>query len=159
MAESPNFASSIMPGSGGLDAGTTRRLDLMRQAQRIYGGEAKVSEGEKRRMTDTAVQQVGAGLEAQSQELGQMALAGSPRDMGRFQRLQREIGQEGIAAGMAQASAETERIAQAREMAEKQAFDAALERQQQLDWQKEQYYVQQAMDVLGIAAQVAGASM
>jgi len=142
-----------------LSPGRMRRADLLKEAQRIYSGASKVTEAEKRQMTDAATRQVGAGLEAQNQELGQMALASGPRDLGRFQKLQRELSQEGIAAGMAQASAETEHIAQQREIAEKQAFDAALERQQQLDWQKQQFFVSQAMDLLGTGMQAAGAML
>lgn len=142
-----------------LNAGKLRRKDLLKEAQRIYSGAYKVSDAEKRQMTDAATRQIGAGLEAQSQELGQMALASGPRDFGRFQKLQRELSQEGIAAGTAQASAETERIAQQREMAEKQAFDAALERQQQLGWQKQQFYLTQALGILGAAQDQTGAKL
>ena len=134
-----------------LNAGKLRRQDLLKEGQRIYSGAYKVSDAANRQMTDEATRQIGAGLEAQGQELGQMALAGGPRDYGRFQKLQRELSQEGIATGTAQAAAETERIAQHREMAEKQAFDAALERQQQLGWQKQQFYLSQAASLLGSA--------
>lgn len=119
-----------------------RRAALLKDAQKLYSGEAKMTQAEKRQITDATARQVGAGLEAQSQELGQMALAAGPRDMGRFQKLQRETAKEGIASATAQAGAEAERLGMAREMAEKQSLEAALERQQQLDWQREQYYTQ-----------------
>lgn len=119
-----------------------RRAALLKDAQKLYSGEAKMTPEEKRQIMDVTAQQTGAALEAQSQELGQMALAAGPRDMGRFQRLQREMAKEGIASATAQAGAEAERLGMARELALKQSVEAALERQQQLQWQKEQYYTQ-----------------
>jgi hypothetical protein len=126
-----------------------RRATLLRDSQRLASGQLGMSTAEKRQSMDETGQQIGAALEAQSQDLGQMALAAGPRDAGRLAMLQREIGQKGIATGMAQASAETERLSQQKAMAEKQSIEAALERQQQLDWQKEQYYGQMAKEGLG----------
>lgn len=119
-----------------------RRAALLKDAQKLYSGESKMTQAEKRQITDATARQAGAALEAQSQELGQMALAAGPRDMGRFQKLQRETAKEGLAAATAQAGAEAERMGMAREIAEKQSLEAAMERQQQLDWQRQQYYTQ-----------------
>jgi hypothetical protein len=129
-----------------LNAGKTRRQALLRDSQRLASGDLGMSNAEKQQMIDTAARQTGAALEAQGQELGQMALAAGPRDVGRFAKLQREIGQQGLATAMSQATGEAERISQAKAEAEKQSIEAALERQQQLSWQKQQYYTNLLFD-------------
>ena len=133
-----------------LSPGTTRRQLLMRDAERMASGQLGMSAAEKQQVTDLTGRQVGAALEAQGQGLAQMALASGPRDAGRYAKLQREIGQQGIATALSQATAETERISQQKALAEKQSIEAALERQQQLDWQKQQYYTSLIKDTVGL---------
>lgn len=126
-----------------------RRAALLRDSARLAAGDLGLSKQEKRQYMGETGQQIGAALEAQSQDIGQMTLAAGPRDAGRLQKMQRQIGQEGIAQGMAQASADVERLSQAKATAEKATIEAALERQQQLDWQRQQYYTNLAKDVGG----------
>ena len=139
-----------------LSAGKMRRQLLLRDTRRLASGDLGMSAAEKQQATDLTGRQVGAALEAQGQGLAQMAVASGPRDAGRYAKLQREIGQQGIATALSQANAETERISQQKALAEKQSIEAALERQQQLDWQKQQYYTSLVKDVLGLGASEGG---
>lgn len=147
LAPKQDYLTSLAEGEkSSLAAGKARRKLLLQDAQRLASGDLGMSQAEKQQMLDVTSRQAGAALEAQGQELGQMALAAGPRDAGRFAKLQREIGQTGLANAMSQATGEVERISQAKAEAEKQSIEAALERQQQLEWQKQQYYTNLLFD-------------
>lgn len=137
-------------------AGKARRQFLLQDAERLAQGNLGMSAAEKQQMNDLTGRQVGAALEAQGQGMAQMAVASGPRDAGRYAKLQREIGQQGISTALSQANAETERISQQKALAEKQSIEAALERQQELEWQKQQYYTSLIKDTLGLVLNAGG---
>lgn len=133
---------------GKVNVNRARKEVLAQDLQRMAAGKLGLTEAEKRQMADAANMQAGAALEAQSQELGQLALAGGGQQAGRLAALQRGT-TGGLAESAALTSADTERLSQAKIMTEKESILAAAERQQDRAAQKAQFWGSMAFGTAG----------
>jgi hypothetical protein len=117
------------------------RAGVWEDWKKMKAGQLGMSEGEKRQAVGEATQEAGAVLQAQQADLARQNLATGPYAgaAGRNALLQRDLA-ESLTGATARASADVERVSQEKALAEQQAINSAMERQQQMEMQATQFW-------------------
>lgn len=139
----------------GLDANRARKKLLQNSLAQMANGNLGMSQSQQRAYTDAANAQTNAMANAQQQAIGQSAFAAGQAPSGQYAALQRQLAQESQNATAAN-SAETMRANEALKQTEADKINTELDRQQQLQQQKAQFWTNQIFGLAKTAIGVAG---